>query len=67
MKAAIIREFGKADVFRYEDVATPEPAPGHVVIKVAACGLNRYDLYLRMGGITKHTPMPHAWKNYAGL
>lgn len=59
MKAAIIREFGKADVFRYEDVATPEPAPGHVVIKVAACGLNRYDLYLRMGGITKDIPMPH--------
>ncbi len=59
MKAATIREFGKPEVFRYEDVVTPEPAPGHVLIKVAACGLNRYDLYLRMGAIRKDIPMPH--------
>ncbi|NOT00311.1 MAG: zinc-binding dehydrogenase [Phycisphaerales bacterium] len=59
MKASLIHEFGPPDVFRYEDVPTPEPAPGHVVIKVAACGLNRYDLYLRMGGIRKDIPMPH--------
>lgn len=59
MKAALIREFGKPDVFRYEDVPTPEPGPGDVLVKVAACGLNRYDLYLRMGGIRKDIVMPH--------
>ncbi len=59
MKATVIHGFGKPDVFRYEDVATPQAGPGHVVVKVAACGLNRYDLYLRMGGIRKDIPMPH--------
>ncbi len=59
MKASTIREFGKPDVFRYEDVPTPEPQRGYVVIKVAACGLNRYDLYLRMGGIRRDIPFPH--------
>lgn len=59
MKATVIRDFGPPNVFRYEDVPTPEPKPGHVLVKIAACGLNRYDLYLRMGGIRKDIPMPH--------
>lgn len=59
MKATVIHDFGTPAVFSYEDVDTPEPAAGHVVVKVAACGLNRYDLYLRMGGITRDIKMPH--------
>jgi len=59
MKASVIREFGKPDVFRFEDVPTPQPARGAVLVKVAACGLNRYDLYLRMGGIRRDIPFPH--------
>ena len=59
MKASVIRAFGKPDVFRYEDVPTPEPQRGYVVVKVGACGLNRYDLYLRMGGIRRDIPFPH--------
>lgn len=59
MKATVIRAFGRPDVFSYEDVGTPSPTPGHVVVKVAACGLNRYDLYLRMGGIRRDLPLPH--------
>ncbi len=59
MKAALIREFGEPDVFRYEDVALPEPGPGDLVLKVAACGINRYDLYLRMGAVFTDMPMPH--------
>ena len=59
MKVALIREFGEPDVFRYEDVALPEPGPGDLVLKVAACGINRYDLYLRMGAVFTDMPMPH--------
>lgn len=59
MKATVIRRFGQPEVLRYEDVPTPEPQRGYVVVKVAACGLNRYDLYLRMGGIRKDIPFPH--------
>ncbi len=59
MKASVIHDFGTPSVFSYQDVATPDPTAGHVVVKVAACGLNRYDLYLRMGGITRDIKMPH--------
>jgi NADPH:quinone reductase len=60
MKAAVIHEFGKNyDVLQYEDVPTPKVTPGQVLVKVAACGLNRFDLYLRMSGIRRDIPMPH--------
>jgi len=59
MKASVIRGFGGPDVFRYEEVPTPQTRRGYVIVKVAACGLNRYDLYLRMGGIRRDIPFPH--------
>ncbi len=59
MKAAVIHEFGAEDVLKYEDVARPEPGAGDVVIKVAACGINRYDLYLRMGAVFSDITFPH--------
>ena len=59
MKAAIIREFGGPEVFRYEDVEQVRPGPGEVVIKVAACGINRYDLYMRMGAVFTDISFPH--------
>jgi len=59
MKAAVLREFGGPEVFRYEDVDRPAPGPGELVIKVAACGINRYDLYLRMGALARDMDLPH--------
>ncbi len=59
MKATTIHEFGEPDVFRWEDVPTPAPARGHVVIAVEGCGINRYDLYLRMGAIRRDIRLPH--------
>lgn len=59
MKAAVIHEFGGADVFRYEDAPKPSPKTDHAIVRVLACGINRYDLFLRMGGIRKRTPLPH--------
>ncbi len=59
MKAAVIHEFGDFDVLKYEDIATPEPKPGHVLIKVLAAGVNRLDHYIREGSITPEIPFPH--------
>jgi NADPH2:quinone reductase len=59
MKAAIINRFGGPEVFEYTDVADPTPREGYTIVKVLACGINRYDLFLRMGGIQKPTPLPH--------
>jgi NADPH:quinone reductase-like Zn-dependent oxidoreductase len=59
MKAAVFHEFGGPEVFRYEEVPTPAPGPGEVVVKVAACGINRYDLYMRTGAVFTDIEMPH--------
>ena len=59
MKAAVFNKFGGPEVFEYADVPDPKPGPGEVVIEVAACGINRYDLYLRMGAMFQDIAMPH--------
>src|SRR5579862_6503055 len=47
MKAAVLRELGKLPVI--EDVATPAPGPGQVLIRVEACGVCHSDLHLADG------------------
>jgi NADPH:quinone reductase len=50
MKAIRIHKFGPTeDVLQYEDVPTPEPKAGEILIKVEAASLNRADLGLRKG------------------
>jgi len=59
MKAAVIRKFGGPEVFQHEDVDEPKPGNGELVIRVAGCGINRYDLYLRMGAVFPDIAFPH--------
>lgn len=59
MQAVTFHDYGDADVLHLEDVATPEPKPGHVLIKVLAAGVNRLDHYIRAGSITRDLPLPH--------
>ena len=59
MKAAVIRKFGSPDIFSIEDVATPKPRPGHMLIKVLAAGVNRFDAYLHEGTVVPQLPFPH--------
>lgn len=59
MKATIINQFGGPEVFQFTDVEAPDPGHGEVLIKVAACGINRYDLYLRMGAVFLDISFPH--------
>ncbi len=59
MKAAVIHEFGDADVLKYEDIPTPTPKPGHVLVKVLAAGVNRLDHYLREGSVVPELAFPH--------
>jgi NADPH:quinone reductase len=55
-KAIRIHAPGGPEVMRWEDVPTPEPGPGEVVVKHAAVGLNYIDVYFRTG--LYKTPMP---------
>ncbi len=60
MKAIVIREFGPPEVMRLEDVATPEPGPGEVVVRVHAVSVNRtLDLILRSGKYSLPITLPH--------
>lgn len=59
MKAAVIREFGDVEVLKYEDVDTPKPRDGHVLVKILASGVNRLDHYIRQGSIVPELPFPH--------
>ncbi len=59
MKASVIRQFGDADMLSFEEVETPNPKPGHVLIKVLAAGVNRFDHYIREGSVTRELALPH--------
>ncbi len=59
MKAAVIREFGDVDVLQYEEIGTPTPQPGHILIKVLAGDVSRLDHYIREGSIAPALPFPH--------
>ncbi len=47
MKAAVLREIGKA--LAIEEVPTPEPGPGEVLIRTEACGVCHSDIHLADG------------------
>jgi NADPH:quinone reductase-like Zn-dependent oxidoreductase len=49
MKAVLHQEAGGPEVLRYVDVPDPEPGPLDVVVRVAACALNRLDVVQRNG------------------
>lgn len=48
-KAVRIYEQGSPDVLRWEDVPTPAPASGEVLIRQEAIGVNFIDIYYRTG------------------
>jgi NADPH2:quinone reductase len=49
VKAVLCEEFAPIEALSIEDVATPIPGPGQVLVKVAAAGLNFADLLLVQG------------------
>ncbi len=49
MKAIRIHRTGGPEVLTYEDIETPRPGPGEVLVRHAAIGLNFIDTYHRSG------------------
>jgi NADPH:quinone reductase-like Zn-dependent oxidoreductase len=52
MKAVVIHEAGGPEVLKIESLPVPAPAPGQILIRVKAFGLNRSELFTRQG----HSP-----------
>jgi NADPH2:quinone reductase len=59
MKAIRVHAFGGPDVLKLEDVPTPRPAGGQVLIRVKATGVNPYDTYMRNGTYAIKPPLPY--------
>ena len=60
MKAIVIREFGPPSVLRLEEVETPEPGVGEVLVEVHAVSVNRtLDLVVRAGKYPRRVDFPH--------
>jgi NADPH2:quinone reductase len=47
MKAIRVHEFGGPDVLKLEEVATPKPSAGEVLVRIHAAGINPYDTYIQ--------------------
>ncbi|MDB5218526.1 MAG: Quinone oxidoreductase, partial [Myxococcaceae bacterium] len=54
MRAIVITKPGGPEVLELRDVATPEPGPGQVRVRIHACAVNRADLMQVRG----HYPAP---------
>lgn len=69
MRAIVLREHGGPEVMELRRVPRPVPAPGELLVRVHASGVNRADLSQRRG----HYPAPPGWPadipglEYAGV
>ena len=59
MKAILVRQFGGPEVLKLEDVPTPKPAAGQVLVRIHAAGVNPYDTYMRAGTYAVKPPLPY--------
>ena len=58
MKAIRIHETGGPEVMRLEEIETPTPTEGEILVKVAAAGINYADLAQRAGTYLTRTRTP---------
>src|SRR6202163_2553042 len=59
MKAIVVHEFGGLEVLKLEDVPTPRPGPGQVLVRIHAAGVNPYDTYMRAGVYAVKPALPY--------
>ena len=59
MKAILVRQFGGPEVLKLEDVPTPKPAAGQVLVRIHDAGVNPYDTYMRNGTYAVKPPLPY--------
>ena len=58
MKAAVIERQGGVENIVYRDFPEPEIGPRDIKVRVRACGLNHFDLFVRRGMPGFPVPMP---------
>ena len=58
MKAVRIHKFGPPEVMSLEEVPTPEPGKGEVIVQVKAAGIGPWDAVIRSGKSVLPQPLP---------
>ena len=53
MKAIRVHQFGGPEVLQLEEIATPQPGPGQVLVRLRAIGVNPVETYQRSGSNPK--------------
>jgi NADPH:quinone reductase len=59
MKTIRVHQFGGPEVLKLEEVPTPKPAAGQVLVRICAAGVNPYDTYMRSGTYAQKPPLPY--------
>ena len=59
MKAIRVHQFGGPEVLKLEEIPTPKPDAGQVLLRVRAVGVNPYDTYMRAGTYAIKPPLPY--------
>ena len=59
MKAIRVTAFGGPEVLRLEEVPTPKPGPGEVLVRVHAVGVNPVETYVRAGTYARLPELPY--------
>jgi NADPH:quinone reductase len=59
MKAIRVHQFGGPEVLKLEEVTTPKPSAGEVLVRIHAAGVNPYDTYMRAGTYAVKPPLPY--------
>jgi NADPH:quinone reductase len=59
MKAIHVHEFGGPEVLRLEEVPTPQPGPGEILVRMHAAGVNPVETYIRAGTYARMPKLPY--------
>jgi NADPH2:quinone reductase len=59
MKAIHVHEFGDPEVLRLEEVPTPQPGPGELLVRMHAVGVNPVETYIRAGTYARLPELPY--------
>jgi NADPH2:quinone reductase len=59
MKAIRVHEFGGSEVLRLEEVPTPQPGSGEVLVRMHAVGVNPVETYIRAGKYARLPALPY--------
>lgn len=59
MKAIQVQKFGGPEVLEIQEIPTPKPAAGQILVRVHAAGVNPYDTYMRSGNYAIKPSLPY--------